>query len=105
MSNDPSFVHFEADMYFMDGDEYKFDPKKLFHAHNWCQKSAFTAMENGKNVIVSNTFVFKDHMKPYIDKAKALGYDIEVMVMRGNYKSVHNVPDEVVERMRKQFEE
>ena len=30
-------MNIEADEYFMDGDEYKFDASKLKEAHAWCQ--------------------------------------------------------------------
>ena len=32
-------VHFEADMYFMEGNEYKFDITKIKKAHEWCQNT------------------------------------------------------------------
>jgi predicted kinase len=32
-------MQIEADKYFMDGDEYKFDPSKLKEAHAWCQNA------------------------------------------------------------------
>jgi hypothetical protein len=55
-------VHFEADMFFLEGDEYKFNPLKLKQAHTWCQDQVRTTMKNSDNnigdlrIAVSNTF-------------------------------------------------
>ena len=47
----------EADRYFMDGDEYKFDPSKLKDAHAWCQNTTRVWMTTGvKRITIANTF-------------------------------------------------
>ena len=37
-------VYFEADMFFMEGNEYKFDNTKLRKAHDWCQNQVRISM-------------------------------------------------------------
>ena len=55
-------VNFEADMFFMEGNEYKFDPTKLKQAHQWCQNQVEITMKlsdkviGDKKIAVSNTF-------------------------------------------------
>ena len=55
----------------------------------------------GNDVVVANTFVRVWEMKPYLD----IGFKVQVMVATGNFKSIHQVPGNVVRRMRDQFED
>jgi len=104
LSENPDFVHFEADMFFMKDGKYCFDQEKLPQAHEWCINSACDAMYYGKSVIVANCFIKKRDMKPYLEIAKQLNYEIEILTREGNYGSIHDVPDEVMERMRNNFQ-
>lgn len=93
--------HFEADMYFVDScQKYLFDHTKIKDAHNWCQNSVRGALSNGFDVIVSNTFVKKWEMGPYLNMTK----DVNIITTTGNYENVHGVPHEVIERMRNNWE-
>lgn len=106
MSKDPAFSHYEADMYFYTplGD-YKFDPKLLPKAHEWCRTQTENDLRNGKSVIVSNTFTKQWEIKPYIDLAKTIGANLIIKKATGNYKNVHGVPDSVVATMKDRWED
>ena len=80
------FVHFEAD--------------KLAAAHEACRAAAKEALDAGRNVVVSNTFVEFWEMQPYFD----MGYPVRVLEAIGSYGSDHAVPPEVVEEMRRLWE-
>ena len=45
-------IHVEADQYFMQDGEYKFDASKLKQAHNWCKLRVEHSMEDGVDKIV-----------------------------------------------------
>jgi hypothetical protein len=62
-------------------------------------------MGYGVNVIVHNTFTQLREMKPYMDLADEFGYSVSEIVCRGNFGSVHGVPEEAIERMRNRWEE
>ena len=47
----------------------------------------------------------KWEMKPYMDVASKLGIPVTIIIMRTKHKSIHNVPQEVIDRMESQFEE
>lgn len=96
--------HIEADMVFIQNDEYKFDPNKLKLAHQWCQDMCLRAMRNNLDIVVSNTFTTKKEMEPYLYMAKNMGYKVKVIRMTGNYGNVHNVPESVLENMRNRME-
>jgi len=96
--------HFEADMFFMEGGIYRYDPTKIKQAHEWCQSETFKALSNGKSVVVSNTFTRIFEMEPYFEIAKAFGIEPMIIEATGNWPNVHGVPAEVVEKMRKRWE-
>lgn len=59
------------------GPEYNFDIKRLGEAHNWNQQRVKNAMEQGITPIaVDNTNVSSREVKPYVQMAKAHGYEI-----------------------------
>lgn len=97
-----NFVHLETDMFFMNCDgEYEFDHSMIKKAHEWCQEQTKTFLDMGQNVVVSNTFTQYWEMKPYLN----MGYPVLIKKADGNYKNIHNVPDDVIERMRQRWED
>jgi adenylate kinase family enzyme len=95
-------AHYEADMYF-EGRVlgYVFDASKLPEAHAWCLRKTKEALETGKNVVVSNTFIKLWELQKYIN----LGFPYEIIVCRGLFTNMHGVPIEKVISMRARFEE
>jgi len=105
-------VNFEADMFFMEGNEYKFDPTKLKQAHQWCQNQVEITMKLSDNVIgdkriaVSNTFTQEWEMKPYYELAEKYGFMVFSIIVEKRHEGVnqHNVPEDKLEIMKKRFE-
>lgn len=54
-------------------------------------------------VVVSNTFVRAREFVPYRDLAVKYGYGVLVLEMTTQYESIHHVPTETIERMRKEW--
>lgn len=97
--------HFEADQFFVDDHgQYQFNAKNVIKAHGWCKGATAIHLTRGTNVIVSNTFTRLWEMQPYIDMAKKYGAELTVLTCEGNYGNVHDVPEEVIEKMRKRWE-
>lgn len=84
--------------------EYSFDHKRLTECHNWCQKSTENAMKLGEAVIVSNTTINKKQARPYIRLAKQYGYTVHIEHLTTLFKSIHNIPEETLEKMIKMRE-
>jgi len=105
-------VYFEADMYFMEGNAYKFNPAKLKDAHAWCVSHVEISMKNSINSIgdckiaVANTFTQEWEMQAYYDLAKKYNFDVFTIIVENRHggENVHNVPDDKVEIMRNRFE-
>lgn len=103
--------HFEADMYFekfnpLSGQtDYDFKPSQLGKAHAWCQEQTKRALTNGCKVYVSNTFTTLNELVPYLEMATGLGAKIEIHemseipVVEGKRKSIHDVPQDVIDKM------
>lgn len=98
--------HVEADMYFMVNGTYEFDPSALGRAHEWCQNKTEEWMKKGYNVVVSNTFTTDWEMASYFKLAEVYGYRVHTLVVENRHDGVneHNVPGEVLEKMKNRFE-
>ena len=86
--------------------EYKFDATKLHRNHQKCFNDFLDAL-NDRNVdvvIVANTFTRKWEYVNYADAAKDSGFEVTMLIANGNYQNVHNVPDDVVQKMKNRFE-
>ena len=94
--------HFETDMFW--GADYKPDMARLSEAHQWCQDKTHLALQNYSSVVVSNTFTTKKELKPYFDMAKSLGATPQIILCQGAWGSIHNVPQETLNRMAARFE-
>jgi predicted kinase len=92
----------EADMYFMRNGEYQFDMNGLPAAHFWCRSRCEAFMQNGEDtIVVSNTLTSNKELEPYIEMAEKYGYRVVSVVVENRHgnKSIHNVPDETMDKM------
>ena len=96
----------EADMFFMQDGEYKFDGTKIKLAHEWCQDRVRKIMEYGMNVAVANTFTQEWEMEPYLEMAEEFGYRVNSLIVENRHgnESVHGVPAQAMDIMEKRFE-
>ena len=97
--------HVEADMFFMQDGEYKFDASKLRQAHTWCQEKTETWMKMGYHICVSNTFTQEWEMEPYYKLAEQYGYRVHSLIVENRHGGIneHNVPEDKLIQMRNRF--
>ncbi len=89
-------------MYFMRNGEYQFDMNLLPTAHMWCRMRCEDFMKDEQpTVVVSNTLTSEKELRPYIELAEKYGYQIISLIVENRHgnKSIHDVPDETLERM------
>jgi len=110
-------AHLEADMYFEVMDvltghwQYRFDPSRLSEAHKTCLLETEVSLKDGDNVIISNTFTRISEMQPYLKLADSYQAEIEIYemsnepVLEKTQKSIHNIPDSVIDKMVNRWEE
>jgi predicted ABC-type ATPase len=99
----PMFFHIEADMWFCRHGDYNWKAEEAFAAHRWCRHTVQVILNQGKDVIVANTFTTLKEMNDYIEYAEVNGHGITVYTMKDDFGSIHNVPEETMERMRARF--
>jgi predicted kinase len=98
---------FEADMYFMNDGEYKFEADKLKLAHNWCKLRVEHSMEDDfQKIAVSNTFTQEWEMEAYYEMAKQYGYTVFSVIIENRHGGVneHGVPEDKLQMMKDRFE-
>lgn len=98
------YVHLEADAFFMKNGVYCFNRFLLGKAHDWCLKKTEEDLKAGKNVVVSNTFTTLKELKPYLLLAESLNIPVTVIHCQGNFKNVHDVPQESLDRMKARWQ-
>jgi hypothetical protein len=95
-------------MFFVDRDgNYNFEPSKIKDAHQWCQEEMdFLMRLEHSPVVVSNTFTQEWEMEPYFELAKTYGYKVFSIVVENRHGGInqHDVPEEVLTKMRDRFE-
>lgn len=98
LASKKGLIHLEADQFFVDNKtgEYRFDPISLDKAHKWCLAETKRLLDDGKRVVVANTFGTTKSRKGYFK----LGCKVAVHTATGQYKSIHQVPEDVMDRMR-----
>ena len=100
-------MYAEADQYFMEDGEYKFDPSKIKDAHGWCQDIVHSYLRNGiEKVIVSNTFTQEWEMEAYYKLAEKYGYRVYSLIVENRHGGVneHGVPEGKLKQMKNRFE-
>jgi predicted kinase len=106
-------VIYSTDDFFMLEGIYTFDPSSLGKNHKMNQDRAIWAMqERTPCIIIDNTNTQAWEMKPYVEAAVELGYEIEIQepdpvpieeIMR-RQESNKNLPLETVQKMLDRFE-
>lgn len=100
------YDHYEADHFFEDGDgNYRFDGKLLSKAHAQCLLKTSESMRHRRNVVVANTFTQWWEMTSYLSFASKNNYSIRIIVAKGKYENIHNVPPEAIRRMIDRWED
>ncbi len=94
------YAHFEADMYFMVDGEFYYDPSSVKQAHERCLVWAYQALKEGKNVVVSNTFMKMWELQRYVD----LGFPYRVVEMKERWPNIHGVPESKIAVMASNWE-
>lgn len=100
-------VCFAADDFHTKNGVYKWDANKVHLAHKDCIERTEQAMKDGiEKISVTNTFTKESEMSIYFELAKQYNYRVFSLVVENRHggKNVHNVPDDIVNKMRERFQ-
>lgn len=93
-------VHLESDMYVTRGGVYSWKPETVKASHEWCTKTAEIMLDNGLNVIVSNTFTKVSEMTNYFRIAEKAGVPLLIVeIPVRQFTDVHGVPESTIRQM------
>jgi predicted kinase len=101
----PAILHVEADMLTMQDGVYRFDPDRLKSRHATCRAITELALIERADVVVSNTFTLMREIAPYIEMGEKHGAAIEIVCMRGKFRSEHAVPQDALDAMAARWED
>lgn len=96
-------IHIESDMYFMKDGVYCFNREELRLAHDWCKSTVYSVLLSQVDCVVSNTFTTIVEMQYYVDLAKFIGCEIDIVTCLGEFGSIHDVPEVTIEKMKARF--
>jgi predicted kinase len=96
---------YEADHYFYEDGEYKFDASKLGRSHKQCQDSVRSALISGRSVAVSNTSTTEREVHVYKEIAEEFAAHFVSVVVENRHEgvNVHNVPEDKIRQMKDRF--
>lgn len=96
------FKHVETDMYFINKETglYEYDRNKISDAHDWCFDKTISLLNDKNRVVVSNTFTRFDEIERYLN----LTENHAIICCIDFYGSDHNVPEEIMHKMKERFE-
>ncbi|XP_044872240.1 uncharacterized protein LOC123370066 isoform X2 [Mauremys mutica] len=107
-------VVFSTDDYFRQQDGYTYNVAQLGDAHDWNQKRAKQAVDQGRSpIIIDNTNTQAWEMKPYVEMALGKGYRVEFHEPDTWWKfdpeelekrNKHGVPREKIAQMLERYE-
>jgi len=98
------WVHLEADQFFETGGAYQFDAARLADAHAWCLRNASARLAMGARVAIANTFVSLWELASYLGLAEVHATPYRIIETRGDWPSVHAVPEDVTAQMHARWE-
>ena len=101
----PNILHLENDMFHYHSGEYEYNQYKMRDAINWCVRTCEDALKNNMDVVISNTFTRKAFVDSYKRLAEKYGAKFTVYRMMGNFNNIHNVPQNVLDNMKNNFED
>ena len=103
---------FEADEFHMDSVElggdpiYNYIPEQGKYARMWVHGLAAKNIRDGYNTVVTGTYLTMESLTPLVEMAKVFGVEFKLIECKSSFgKAIHGVPEEVINKMKRQWEE
>lgn len=101
LAQQPGTKHIEEDQFFTDAKgNYSFDKTRVSEAREWCLMAVKKALGSGNNAMISNDFITRQEMVPFI----ALGYRTQIVEMSMDLPNTHGLSARAVQAKREAFE-
>ena len=113
-TNKPQAKVVSADLFFMDGFEYKYDSRRLGEAHNWCLRQYIQLLNiytlgGDLDIVVDNTNTGVFEIAPYYRLAEVFGFDVGIVWIQSSTlvcmaRNTHGVPPVSIQSMANKFD-
>lgn len=101
----PGVLLVENDMFHMKDGHYQWSKENMPKAISWCVDMVRTALENGLDVCVANTFTKRKFVEAYKKIAEEFGAEFHVYRCIGDFNNVHHVPLNIVSNFASSMED
>ena len=101
----PGVLLVENDMFHMRNGNYKWSAENMPKAISWCVSMVRTALENGFDACVANTFTKRKFVEAYKKIAEEFGAEFHVYRCIGKFKNVHGLSDAMVAKFENAMED
>ena len=101
----PGVLLVENDMFHMHNSQYEWKAENMPKAISWCISMVRTALENGMDICVANTFTKRKFVEAYKMIAEEYGADFHVYRCIGKFKNVHGLSEGMVANFEKAMED
>lgn len=97
--------HIEQDMFRVRGGQYMFNWKDGVMPHHSLSGISGFLMTHGVDLVISECFVTLEEIQFFTCRADACKYDVRVVKMLGDYGSIHEISEQVIDIMKAQWED
>lgn len=100
-------LHVEKDMLCMKNGNYYWEKEQKEKNKNNFLNVVETIMAMECDIIVSGTFTTKKELEPILELAQRYGFEVEIKTTKKEYavRSIHDVPEETIKKMRDEWED
>ncbi len=99
-----SVRHLMTDQYFEGPNGFVFRPRELHRAHDLTQELCRKSLQEGYDVVVTNTFTQVWEIAPYARIARDLGVELQVLVATKPGRNIREIPERTLKSMRERWE-
>lgn len=101
-----NYVYLDADMFHTSNGVYSFQCNNIQASHEWCKEKARQSYNDGKDVVIANTFTQKWEIDSYLT---VLGVNVDstnvrIIHVNGAFANIHGVPDSSINAMKYRWE-
>jgi predicted kinase len=97
-------IKLEMDMFRIKSGQYIYSHSRNKDIAKYTFNLAKQILSDGIDVVVNSTFTKNSYIQPYIELAKELNAEIEIIHLDNNFGSTLQIDDEVIQRMKHDWE-
>jgi hypothetical protein len=97
-------IFIEADMFHVADGDYCFNNRRAGYVYRDMPKLLGSLAAHGMDIVYAGVLPVEESILHIADPCRACGYKINITTCSGKWGNIHNVPNDVLESMRKCFQ-